>query len=65
MLSQLHAFLQAAVKRGTGLASPRYQPELHYMRGRGPACARHDWATSKSDAARQAQRNAKNREQMK
>jgi hypothetical protein len=40
MIDQLKAWLQILPDRLRHLLVPGYRPELHYMRGPGPACAR-------------------------
>jgi hypothetical protein len=39
VLIRLRELLELATRRATQLISPRYRPEMHYMRGPGPACA--------------------------
>jgi hypothetical protein len=40
VLMRLRELFESATRRALELVSPRYRPELHYMRGPGPACAR-------------------------
>jgi len=40
VLIRLRELFEFATRRAMQLISPRYRPELHYMRGPGPACAR-------------------------
>jgi hypothetical protein len=40
LLIRLRELFEFATRRAMELISPRYRPELHYMRGPGPACAR-------------------------
>jgi hypothetical protein len=40
VLMRLRELFEFATRRALELVSPRYRPELHYMRGPGPACAR-------------------------
>jgi len=42
IFGRLHELLELVVRQITGSPASRYRPELHYMRGPGPACARHD-----------------------